>query len=237
MKKEYDLLIELDKNFKIVDQCKKVLEEKITLKELRDIKISFDKYKIKYEELNAQFKSYTLCCEDISREIEQIEEELSDKEKVLLNDCGSDIPKINNTEMIINKLKNRISEKSEDLDNKLNEENKLKKEIKKVALELKKLQETFLNLKSEFEENNKNAKENLQIANKACEEIQNKISEELLQTYFSIKKTKKNPIAFVKNNICMGCNLGVSVTKGDEVKSAKKVIFCDKCGRIIFQEK
>ncbi|GAA0181954.1 C4-type zinc ribbon domain-containing protein [Clostridium sediminicola] len=237
MKKEYELLIDFDKNLKTVDQCKKILEDKTTLKELRNIKKCFDEHKVKYGELNEQFKSYTLFCEDISGEIEQIEEELSEKEKVLLNDCGSDIRKINNTEMIINRLKESISEKSKELDDKLNEENKIKKEIRKVSLELKKLKEMFLNIKKEFEDKNKIAKEDLSIAEDACKMLEKQIPEELLQTYLKVKNIKKNPITFIKNNICTGCNLGISMTKADEIKNAKKVIFCDNCGRIIFLEK
>lgn len=237
MKMEYELLIEFNNNLKIVEESKKILEDKTLLIELKNIKTRFDKEKVKYDEIKSQIEICTKTCDDIAEEIENIEEELAHKEKILLNDCGSNIHKINNTEIMINKLKDGINKKSKELDIKFDEDNVLKKDIMKVSQELRILKNTFLKNKEEIHENIKLAKENHEKGNKILKSIKKEIPEELLEVYFDVKKIRKDPIAFVIKDICMGCKLGISSMKVDEVRKGNKLVFCDNCKRIIFTEK
>jgi chromosome segregation ATPase len=134
MKKEFELLLQFDENIKILKENQKILQDKTKYENLKELKTSYENHKAEYSVLVEKSKKTTELCENISKEIECIEEELNSKEDILLNHCGSDIHKIKNTENIISSLKEKVNILNEKLDIELSKESKFNKEIKVVLI-------------------------------------------------------------------------------------------------------
>ncbi|SHH11972.1 C4-type zinc ribbon domain-containing protein [Clostridium grantii] len=237
MKKEFELLVEFDENKKILKENLKILEDKTVYEILKEVKKSYEKNKEEYNLLVKQLKETSELCENISKEIEGVEEELNEKEDILLNHCGSDIHKIKNTENIIGTLKEKVNLINKELDTNLNEENNYKQEIKIISKELTKLKEKFFDLKKKLNEKVQIANKNIEGSTKRISLLQDKIPEEILEIYFETRKKRKEPIAKLREHTCLGCKLGISAVTLDECKKGNKIILCDNCGRIIFLDK
>ncbi|MCT4605252.1 MAG: C4-type zinc ribbon domain-containing protein [Marinisporobacter sp.] len=65
------------------------------------------------------------------------------------------------------------------------------------------------------------------------EEITNKITKENIEKYMDIKSRKKDPVAMLKGDICMGCHMDLPVMTLTKLK-AKGIIVCNNCGRILY---
>jgi predicted nucleic acid-binding Zn-ribbon protein len=237
MKKEFELLLEFDKSIKILEENQKILLDKTVYENLKEVKTSYENYKSKYKVFVEKLKKTTELCENISKEIEFVEEELSSKESILLNHCGSDIHKIKNTQNSISSLKEKVSIANKELDMELIKEEKFNKEIKLLLNRLMKLKENFFYVKDELKEKVDIANKNIKIYTEKISSIQNKIPEEILEVYFEISKKKKDPIAMLKEHTCLGCKLSISAVTLDECKKGNKIILCNNCGRIILPVK
>lgn len=63
------------------------------------------------------------------------------------------------------------------------------------------------------------------------------IDEELLLKYEKIRKNKKSAIAEIKNEVCLGCNMGISKYMVEKIKISNDIICCENCGRILCKRK
>ena len=63
------------------------------------------------------------------------------------------------------------------------------------------------------------------------------IDEELLLKYQKIRKNKKSAIAEIKNEVCLGCNMGISKYMVEKIKTSNDIICCENCGRILCKQK
>lgn len=64
--------------------------------------------------------------------------------------------------------------------------------------------------------------------------ISKKIEAHLLQTYKNIKKNKPMPLAKVIAGQCSGCNMELAALQLRKVKTEKKIIECENCGRLLY---
>lgn len=69
------------------------------------------------------------------------------------------------------------------------------------------------------------------------EKTKSDIDEELLLKYQKIRKNKKSAIAEIKNEVCLGCNMGISKYVLEKIKTSNDIICCENCGRILCKQK
>lgn len=59
------------------------------------------------------------------------------------------------------------------------------------------------------------------------------LPEEWISTYYSLAKSKQNPIVEVKGDACTGCYRELSLHNRNEWRRGKGLVHCDECGRIL----
>ncbi len=106
----------------------------------------------------------------------------------------------------------------------------LKKEVKELG--------------KKFEEDEKQAEKEMQQIDQALmampekkEEMYKSIPKELVDRYEEVsKRRQEKPVALVKNKVCTGCRVGISVFVMRELKKGDRPIQCESCGRILYLE-
>lgn len=197
----------------IVDKGKKLeksiqVDEDIKL-ELRKVEHELKEYNYKIEEVNNKLYSGD------TKDIKQLEKWSIEKQ---------------NIKETVNSIETKALELMEQLE-------KLEKEIKTIE---NFLQETEIKQKEKSLESKKIEKDlnnNVKIEYKKIKDIEKITDEELLNKYDLIKKNKKTAVAEVKDGICTGCNIGVSTFILEEIRKGEKIIYCELCGRILFENK
>lgn len=56
---------------------------------------------------------------------------------------------------------------------------------------------------------------------------------ELLTQYRSIKQHRPNPVVYLKDKRCQGCNMEVPSSALQEIRSTDHIVVCENCGRIL----
>jgi predicted nucleic acid-binding Zn-ribbon protein len=64
-------------------------------------------------------------------------------------------------------------------------------------------------------------------------QLEQELDEEDVRQYHRLAENKARPLAEVRNKSCMGCFLPLSLSKLDEWRRAKGLVYCDECGRIL----
>lgn len=68
-----------------------------------------------------------------------------------------------------------------------------------------------------------------QMVNQAARNV----PQELLAQYRSIKQHRPNPVVYLKNRRCQGCNMEVPSSALQRMREAQRVVVCENCGRIL----
>lgn len=91
------------------------------------------------------------------------------------------------------------------------------------------------NKRSELDEIIADTQKEEGLLNKKSEEIQNKIEFRLLQAYKKIRSNARNGLAVVtvERDACGGCFNKIPPQKQLDIRSRKKIIVCEYCGRIL----
>ena len=66
--------------------------------------------------------------------------------------------------------------------------------------------------------------------------LESKVNPKMLQRYTSVKKTRINPLAPVRNNRCSGCNMELPSVALKKVVEGGALLECENCGRLLFNE-
>lgn len=111
---------------------------------------------------------------------------------------------------LINEASTVVEERTADLDNK-------KRELDDIIADTQKEEETLLNKR---------------------EEVQKLIEERLLAAYNRIRGNARNGLAvvLVKRDACGGCFNHIPPQRQLDIKSRKKIIVCEYCGRILVDD-
>jgi predicted nucleic acid-binding Zn-ribbon protein len=62
------------------------------------------------------------------------------------------------------------------------------------------------------------------------------LDEDLLDTYQRLFLTKGEAVVAVRNEVCSGCHMKITVSTSAKVKAQKSVVHCEQCNRILFPE-
>ena len=62
------------------------------------------------------------------------------------------------------------------------------------------------------------------------------LDEDLLITYGNLFLTKGEAVVALRNEVCSGCHMKVTVSTSASVKARKSIVHCEQCNRILFHE-
>ena len=101
-----------------------------------------------------------------------------------------------------------------------------------VRLEAAKAKQSFDALKTEYDEESKARKAELDEQRAKAKELEGGVDPELLEEYLSIRKHVTPPVSRLSHNQCSGCNTGLPSAVASKIK-AGAYVECETCGRII----
>lgn len=166
--------------------------------EIGQAQISVDRYKMQLEEVKNNREYDTL-----SKEIEfqSLEIELCNKK------IKEAIVKINERDRDLNSVREQITARTDDLEQKRNELNEIMQETREEEEKLKDKAKVF----------------------------ETKIESRLLSSFKRIRKNARNGlgIVYVQRDACGGCFNKIPPQRQLDIKMHKKIIVCEYCGRIL----
>lgn len=103
-----------------------------------------------------------------------------------------------------------------------------------VRLEAANAKKAFDQLKTEYEEESKSKKVELDAQRAKAKEIMDQVDPKLLEEYEVIKKHISPPVARLTYGQCSGCNTSLPSATLSKIKNGA-LIECETCGRMIIQ--
>ncbi len=103
-----------------------------------------------------------------------------------------------------------------------------------VRLEAANAKKTFDQLKSDYEEESKSKKGELEAQRAKAKELMDQVDPKLLEEYETIKKHISPPVARLTHGQCSGCNTSLPSAILSRIKSGT-LVECETCGRMIIQ--
>jgi len=103
-----------------------------------------------------------------------------------------------------------------------------------VRLEAANAKKAFDQLKSDYEEESKSKKGELEAQRAKAKELQDKVDPKLLEEYETIKKHISPPVARLAYGQCSGCNTSLPSAILSKIKGGY-LVECETCGRMIIQ--
>ena len=103
-----------------------------------------------------------------------------------------------------------------------------------VRLEAANAKKTFDQLKSDYEEESKSKKGELEAQRAKAKELMDQVDPKLLEEYETIKKHISPPVARLTHGQCSGCNTSLPSAILSRIKGGT-LVECETCGRRIIQ--
>ena len=103
-----------------------------------------------------------------------------------------------------------------------------------VRLEAANAKKTFDQLKSDYEEESKSKKGELEAQRAKAKELMDQVDPKLLGEYETIKKHISPPVARLTHGQCSGCNTSLPSAILSRIKGGT-LVECETCGRMIIQ--
>ena len=103
-----------------------------------------------------------------------------------------------------------------------------------VRLEAANAKKTFDQLKSDYEEESKSKKGELEAQRAKAKELMDRVDPKLLEEYETIKKHISPPVARLTHGQCSGCNTSLPSAILSRIKGGT-LVECETCGRMIIQ--
>ena len=103
-----------------------------------------------------------------------------------------------------------------------------------VRLEAANAKKTFDQLKSDYEEESKSKKTELDAQRAKAKELEDKVEPGLLEEYNTIKRRISPPVARLTHGQCSGCNTSLPSAILSKIKGGA-LVECETCGRMIIQ--
>lgn len=130
----------------------------------------------------------------------------------------------------ISKTENKVLEYMEEI-----EENE--KKLVDMAIQLKNIIKQNYEKKLKYVKIDKDLNISINKEKQEISDIESNIDKKLLNQYMNIRKHKKRAVAEMKNDVCSGCNMGISKNRVEKVKESKDIVYCENCGRILCKQK
>ena len=108
-----------------------------------------------------------------------------------------------------------------------------KADIEDTLLKMSRAKKQFDELKAahakELEAGRGDLSKRRQLVNQAAQQV----PRDLLERYRRIKQHRPNPVAFLRNRRCQGCNMEVPSGVMQDLQAGNRIVVCENCGRIL----
>ncbi len=218
-----------------------------TLSKIDEIKILRGELPLEVQDLEDEIAGLNTRISNNKEEIDEIKKTLAGK-KIKIDEAEVSIEKYNNQlENVRNNKEYDILSKDIEYQNlnielykknikDLTDESKAKKEeLEKSKLELEDREKEFEIKKNELGEIITETKQDEEKLREQAKKLEEKIEPRLLQSYKRIRKNSRNGlgIVYVQRDACGGCFNKIPPQRQLDIRSRKKIIVCEYCGRIL----
>ena len=231
---QLELLVQLEKHKTLLDEVnleflKLKQDEKMELLEGR-----VNNLKKRINELNNNLLRDRLLLKENNNRLSEYTYTINNMREELYSGLITDLRQLDYLNKEKDKLKQEINNIETDILTAMEETEKMELESLHAETEIISINGDIQKLK----DNKSLLLKELEIQIRKYEEeshnIESKIEKNLLVRFNTLRSTKKNSIATVKNNICNGCNMRIPTFLNDIIKAKKEVIYCESCGRILY---
>jgi predicted nucleic acid-binding Zn-ribbon protein len=218
---------------RILEKEEKVLKEVIKGKEISQrikkhklLKNNFETKKNILKEQENRLRKVEHERTELEYEIEIIKNQLYGGKINDLKQLENLMKKEEQKKIELNEIDSRTLEMMEEMDI-------VKKDLKGIGCKGRELGKIIKNMLEERKRTIEKIEKYIMEKKIEKEEITNKITKENIEKYMDIKSRKKDPVAMLKGDICMGCHMDLPVMTLTKLK-AKGIIVCNNCGRILY---
>ena len=133
-------------------------------------------------------------------------------------------------------LRDRIRRKEEEL-NKLNRDlRSFVNKIQNIRQQVAKAKQEYTAVKKKYDVEVANINQELKKLKGQRDKVSDSISKELMMKYKNIKAGRTPVVSHLIGNQCDGCNMGLASLMIQRVKDGKRIVECENCGRILFDQ-
>jgi len=218
-----------------------------TLSKIDEIKILRGELPLEVQDLEDEIAGLNTRISNNKEEIEEIKKTMAGK-KIKIDEAEASIEKYKSQlENVRNNKEYDILSKDIEYQNlnielykknikDLTDESKIKKEeLESSKIELEDREKEFEIKKNELGEIITETKQDEEKLREQAKKLEEKIEPRLLQSYKRIRKNSRNGlgIVYVQRDACGGCFNKIPPQRQLDIRSRKKIIVCEYCGRIL----
>lgn len=151
-------------------------------------------------------------------------------------DRGTTLQEVEQMRKELVEIQNNLTRSERDLQQIVERLEKIQSTVGKIAATVPKAKRDYTQFKEVYD------KEAAVIAQETAPfrmkmaELEKQINPKLMTRYKSIKKTRVNPLAPLRDNRCTGCNMELPSVALKKVTESDAPLDCENCGRMLFIE-
>jgi len=224
-------LQDLNKELDVINSKLKELHE---VKELKKLKVEYQRLREEYAKGEEKLKKNSYKQESRNNEIKNLDCNRKACEKIKFSRETDSVKKLESIEKQIEKLDEKKLEVENDIIVLIEEADNINKELAETKKRLAFIKKKYLSSK--------------ESADKAVEELEAKklelsprvdnlikaIDKESFEMFSRILKAHSDPVALVENRICNGCKMEVPAMDYQALKNGSQELRCQSCGRMLY---
>ncbi len=198
-----------------------------------------NRYKEEYQRLKQTYDKYEERLHSTAAQIDIKKNELSNLQlekqsyEILVNSNEISSKKKEKLALQVKSINERLSSIKQQLQKLEEEKEKTEKDIMDLKKRISFIKKKYSDIKGKREDQLSNLKQvEAELAN-SLQEISDTISNDMIEIYKRVKKLHDNPIAFITEKKCNGCNMEVSSMGYEAARYSESLVRCESCGRIL----
>lgn len=231
---QLDLLWKMEEEKNLLEEDKKKIDLEVEEKKIEYVNNKIKVLVKKIEKFEAIISSYNrkirqseLKLKDFRYEMEEIERKL----------YSGDIKDINQLELISKEkdyLLNEIDNLELEVLSMMEDEESVNFNILELKSDLDRERDELLRISKDYEGNINLINERLVERENLIGDLTKEIEDNILDSYYNIKKRKNRAMVELKDGICSGCNMRIPTYLLSPLRSKKELVYCNNCGRILY---
>lgn len=193
-------------------------------------RVIFNKHKEEYNSLKKELKVKELEAASLARQVEQLGQKLYSGAITCAKEMNSSSQKLDSMKEMISRIEDKMLSIMERRDN-------LRVHLEQIGAELNQKAEEFRRLHGSYLANQQRIRKLLSHIPLSRQKLLDKVEAGLWQKYLDMKKRFSEPLARVEKGICMGCRVGVSFQDLRLLKQGEELVFCSRCGKMLYWER
>ncbi len=170
--------------------------------------------------------------ETLKKQMAQKNEEISeiadyDLEDLFVEDVRELVKECETIKSAIDQNKKKLVEIMHQLE-------KSETELKETLVKMSNAKKAFDQLREAHAKELDAGKDDLEKLRANIAKAAQEVEPALLEQYKKVKQHRANPVAYLKNKRCQGCNMELPSGTLQDVKTGEKIIICENCGRILY---